>query len=275
MPDNPRDADRLEMPAPTLWPLVLAAAITFMGMGFVTSWVFTIVGTGLFFLALGNWIGLLWPGQGTALEELRPAEERSQPVLAHTGEVMHIRAGMPGHRMRIPEKVHPYSAGAKGGLIGGAVMTIPALIYGLVSEYHSIWFPINLLVGMVLPLPTMPDGNIDAMRMAEFHFGYLLMATFIHVILSIGLGLMYGVLLPMFPGRPFLWGSIVAPLLWSGAAYGFMGVLNPALQKHVYWPAFVLSQFIYGIVVGIVVMRTEKVFVDKRRRALAAAGGNS
>ena len=29
---------------------------------------------------------------------------------------------MPGYRLRLPEKVHPISAGIKGGLVGGLVM---------------------------------------------------------------------------------------------------------------------------------------------------------
>ena len=58
--------------------------------------------------------------------------------------------GMAGYRFQLPEKVHPISAGVKGGIVGGLVMPIPALAYGLLSG-HGLWFPINLLAGMVVP----------------------------------------------------------------------------------------------------------------------------
>ena len=35
---------------------------------------------------------------------------------------------MPGYRLRMPEEVHPISAGIKGGIVGGLVMPMPALI---------------------------------------------------------------------------------------------------------------------------------------------------
>src|SRR2546430_8947283 len=53
---------------------------------------------------------------------------------------------MPGYRVRLPEKVHPISAGVKGGIAGGLVIPLPALIYGLVSG-QGIWYPVNLLAG--------------------------------------------------------------------------------------------------------------------------------
>jgi hypothetical protein len=74
---------------------------------------------------------------------------------------------------------------------------------------------------------------------------------------------MYGVLMPMFPGRPMLWGGVIAPMLWTGATYSFMGVLNPDLHSAVHWPSFIASQFIYGLTVGFVVIRSEKVYVNQ------------
>jgi hypothetical protein len=80
------------------------------------------------------------------------------------------------------------------------------------------------------------------------------------------MGLIYGVLLPMLPGRrPIFWGGIVAPFLWSGAIHAFMGVLNPALQSAVNWPSFVVAQYVFGLVCGWVVLRSEKVYVEGAR----------
>jgi hypothetical protein len=252
--------DSLEMPAPTAWPPVLATAVTLMLAGVVTSWLFTIVGAIIFIIALTNWIRLLVPGQGTHIEELAPEAERPRTVRALPGEVERLRPGMAGHRMRVPEKVHPYSAGAVGGLIGGAVMPIPAMIYCFLSG-HSIWYPANLLVGMVLPMPRLPDGSLDFAELEHFRADWFALALVIHVGLSVSLGLMNGVLLPMLGNRLAL-GAVVAPLLWSGAAYGFMGIVNPAMADALNWPSFVAAQFVFGFVAGIYVLRTEKIYAE-------------
>jgi len=259
--------DGLEMPAPTFWPIVLAAGITMLAMGLVTSWLFSIVGAIVFVLALANWLAQLLPGRGHLREEFVRAEERPRPIAPHFAAVEHLRPGMAGHRLHFPEKMHPYSAGVKGGVAGGIAMTIPAVLYGLLSSHHSLWFPINLLAGMVINLPRLPDGNLDIALLSEFRFRWLFVASIIHVSISLGLGLINGVLLPMLPGRPILWSALVAPLLWTGAVYGFMGVINRDLQATVWWPSFIAAQFVYGLVVGAVVMRSEKIYVDPERRA--------
>ena len=70
--------------------------------------------------------------------------------MAVPGGVEHLRPGMPGYRLRLPQDVHPVSAGLKGGIVGGAAMPVPALLWGLLSG-HGLWYPVNLLAGMVLP----------------------------------------------------------------------------------------------------------------------------
>ena len=71
---------------------------------------------------------------------------------------------MPGYRLRLPEKVHPISAGIKGGLVGGLVMPLPAMLYGILSG-HGIWLPLNLLAGMVLP----GVGAMSVDELEQFH----------------------------------------------------------------------------------------------------------
>lgn len=257
-PDVP---EQIEMPAPTFWPLVLAAGVTLIGAGLVTNYAFSAIGLVVFLIALGNWMAQLMPGAGHIAEPVVEPERRAQAIVPQVGEVERLRMGMPGHRLRIPEKVHPYSAGAKGGVVGGIAMMAPALLYGLISE-HSLWYPVNLLAGMVLQLPRLPDGSLDTAALEQFHLSWMVAAILIHATISVGLGLIYGVLLPMLPGQPMFWGGIVAPLLWTGAIYGFMGILNPALSNAVDWTSFILAQFIYGIVVGLVVVRSEKVYSE-------------
>src|SRR5436190_21910937 len=101
-PGEATRGDGLEMPAPTFWPLIMAAAVTLLGMGFVTSWLFTIIGAIVFVLALANWLTLLLPGRGHQREEFVEPALRPQPIRAH-GEVEHLQPGMAGHRLRVPE----------------------------------------------------------------------------------------------------------------------------------------------------------------------------
>ncbi len=156
--------------------------------------------------------------------------------------------------MQLPEKMHPYSAGAKGGLAGGALMAVVATLYGLVSG-RGIWYPINLLAAMILP--QFADNSLE--RLGQFDLPALLVGTVIHLTVSVIVGLFFGVLLPTLPRSPVFWGGVVSPLLWTGAIYSFMGVLNPVMSQHVDWLWFVASQVVYGLTVGIVVVRTEKI----------------
>src|SRR5262249_32611495 len=79
----------------------------------------------------------------------------------------------------------------------------------------------------------------------------------IHVVMSLFLGLMYGVLLPTLPEipKPLAWGGLLAPILWTAVSYVMMGVVNPVLKQGVSWPWFILSQFVYGLVMPFVVMQ--------------------
>jgi hypothetical protein len=63
----------------------------------------------------------------------------------------------------------------------------------------------------------------------------------------------------MLPRRPILLGGIVAPLLWTGLLHSTLGLINPALDAHIAWGWFVVSQIFYGVVAGIVVARAERI----------------
>ena len=71
--------------------------------------------------------------------------------------------------------------------------------------------------------------------------------------------MIYGILLPTLPRWPVLWGGVVTPLLWTGAIHSFMAVLNPVMNSRVDWPWFVASQVVYGLVVGLVVVRSKTI----------------
>src|SRR5437016_1123581 len=102
-PEGPAAPDSVEMPRPTAAPLVLA---------------------------LGRWVGELLPGRGHVHEPLAEPPHRPRPVTAAPGGVEQMRPGLPGYRLRLPEQVHPVSAGLKGGLVGGLLMPLPAIAWG-------------------------------------------------------------------------------------------------------------------------------------------------
>jgi hypothetical protein len=247
------------MPAPTAWPLVLALGITLVLAGPVTTLAISAVGLVLLLLGVGFWVRELMPGAGTVAEEL--AAERPLPIEPVPGRVETLRPGMPGYRVRLPEKIHPYSAGLKGGIVGGLVMPIPAFVYSL-AAHGSLWFPINLLAGMVIPGLVDPSATEaeQIQYLEQFHFGALVMGILIHAVISMGLGLIYGVMLPTLPAipRPLAWGGLLMPLLWTAVSYGLMGVVNPVLRAGVDWPWFIVSQFLFGVVAALVVMGLEK-----------------
>jgi hypothetical protein len=132
------------------------------------------------------------------------------------------------------------------------------MIYGILSG-HGIWWPVNLLAGMAVP----GVGNLSTAEMEQFRPPLVALGIAIHIVVSLILGLVYGVLMPMLPRipKPLAWGALVMPLLWTAWSYGLMGVVNPVLQQRVDWPWFVVSQFVFGLVAAIVVVRSEEIAV--------------
>jgi len=63
----------------------------------------------------------------------------------------------------------------------------------------------------------------------------------------------------MFARHPIWLGGLVAPALWSGLLYSIMGILNPVLGSHIDWIWFMASQFAFGMVAGLVVLRQSRV----------------
>lgn len=261
---DPPQSGTIDMPRPTAAPLVLAAGIAVALYSWPTNPTFLIVGVVIAVCGLAGWIANLLPGRGHAPEEL--AEVRARPVAPVVGKVEQLESGMPGYRLRLPVKVHPISAGIKGGIAGGIVMPIPALAFGVLSG-KGIWLPINLLVGMVWP----GVDRMGAEALGQFHAGLLVAAVAIHVTVTLTFGLLYGVLLPTLPAiaRPLAWGAVLMPLLWTAVSFVAASAGNPVVRELVDWPWFIVSQFVFGIVAALVVMR----FDHRRPVAAGLLGG--
>jgi ABC-type microcin C transport system permease subunit YejE len=139
----------------------------------------------------------------------------------------------------------------------------------------SIWYPINLLAATVYA----EFLRFGSASLHAFHLSSFLIAVLIHLLTSLLVGLLYGAMLPMFPRRPILLGGIIAPILWTGLLYSILELINPLLNKNIDWLWFIASQFAFGIVAGLVVMRQERVpteqFVPFSVRAGIEAPGMS
>src|SRR5262245_27461905 len=247
--------DAIEMPRPTVAPLVLALGLALLFAGVSLGLGFFVVGVVIVVAAIGLWIAQLLPGRGHFHEPLAAPALRPQPVTGAPGGVEQLQEGQPGYRLRLPQDIHPISAGVRGGILGGVAMIVPALLWGMLSG-RGFWFPVNLLAGMVLP----GVDKMDAADLGRFHQSLLLVSVVIHVVLSVVIGLIYGVLLPTLPSvpRPIAWGGLLMPILWTGVSYAVMQVVNPTLTGKVSWPWFIVSQFVFGITMPAVVLGAKR-----------------
>jgi hypothetical protein len=248
----PPERPSVEMPRPNVWPMVLSCGIVLLAAGVALSPGFLIAGVILLVAGLSGWISQLLPGQGHHHEALLPSEQRARPVTAAPGRVEQLHPGRPGYRFHLPEKVHPVSAGLKGGLLGGLIMPAPALLWSLASG-HGLFYPVNLLAGMVLP----GVGSMDPDSLKDPHLTLFVVGLVIHAVNSMIFGLIYGVLLPTLPDipRPLAWGALLMPLLWTVVSFTVMGTVNRVLAQHVSWPWFIFSQFLFGLAAALVAGR--------------------
>jgi hypothetical protein len=243
----------ISMPAPSYWPMVLAFGIALSLAGLVTHWVVSAVGLIIFARSAFGWWHEVIPHEDHVDVPIE-AELRPAPLMVEERSVIRLQVGEGQHRIRIPEKVHPYSAGLWGGLAGGAAMAGLACLYGLIVQ-GSIWYPVNLLAGVVLH--SMSEASLEQLR--AFNAPAFIAASIGHIVLSLLMGLLYAVMLPMFPKFAFLWAGILMPLLWSGLLVSTLEILNPALNDRISWPWFVVCQLGFGLVGGFVIARSEKI----------------
>jgi hypothetical protein len=247
--------DGIELPLPTAYPIVTALGVTLLALGIVTNLFVSLVGLLVGLVGAIGWFTDVFPVPKHEISPYVAPELRAAPVKVSPRKVSAIEMGAGAHRTYYPIKVHRYSAGIKGGLAGGAAMAILAVLYGLVVQ-HSIWYPINLLSAAALP--SMTDATVQTLD--QFHLGAFLVAVVSHGIVSILVGLLYTVLLPMLPARyEWLWGGIVTPLIWTALLAPIFDIVNPALAEHVNWFWFVICQVSFGVVGGYVVYKSAKV----------------
>jgi hypothetical protein len=257
---NKQNQNSILVPAPTVWPFILALGVALIFTGLVTHMAVSIVGAMVLLRAAVGWWFDVLPEQKEEMVRVSPVDQ----VTRSSRDVDYLAAG---HRIQIPVKVHPYSTGFWGGLAGAVAMALVAMLFGLISE-GSIWYPINLLgAGIVRSLAEAP---IEQLR--NFSEAGLIAGTFIHLAISIFVGLLYAVSLPMFP-RGATWRSgLVTPLLWSGLVAATLGWINPTLNSRIDWVWFVGSQIAYGLAASQVIARTAKISTMQSQPLLERLG---
>ena len=248
------DATQIPMPAPTLWPLALALGVMliFAGIAVHTALV-SYAGILVGLIAAVGWWRVVIPEDEHEACAVDP-HKRPSRIEVGTRTVMHLQLGEASHRVRIPEEIHPYSAGILGGLAGGAVMAALACLYGLIA-HGSIWYPVNLLAGVVIP----SIGHETDAQLQSFDAFALGSAFAGHLVISMLVGVLYAVALPMFPKFAALWAGIFMPLIWSGVIATVLSLVNPTLNEHISWPWFVACQLGFGLVGGFIIARSTSI----------------
>lgn len=248
---NPRAPVEIEVPASTAWPLILAFGFTLMFAGLLTSSSVSALGVVLVAAGSAGWFREVFPHEH---EETVPVVSKEPHITTERHIVERVPVATELARAWLPLETYPVSAGMKGGLAGGIAMAVLACAYGLLKA-GSIWYPINLLAATVYA----QSLKLGPAQLNSFHADSFAIATVLHGIGSIFVGLLYGAMLPMFARRPILLGGLIAPVLWSGLLYSIMQLLNPLLASHINWIWFMASQIAFGVVAGIVVVRQERV----------------
>lgn len=245
--ETPLAPDKIEVPASTSWPLVLASGFALMCAGLLTSVSVSALGAVLLVAGCVGWFREVLPSEHEVVVPL-VAEDLS--VTTRRQLVERVPIAEEQVRAWLPLETRPVSAGVKGGMAGGVAMAVLACAYGVLKT-GSIWLPINLLAASVYD----QSMKLDLSQLSSFHTDSFLIALGLHALVSTAVGLLYGAMLPMFPRRPILLGGLIGPVLWSGLLYSMLSLLNPLLEKHIDWVWFIASQVAFGVVAGLVVVR--------------------
>lgn len=250
MHNNDSDSGVIQLPRPTVWPMVLALGISLVMAGMVTNIAVGLLGALLAAISILGWFRQVLPHEvheGVAVSAEVVAIESKRTLLRFAETSSSRREVQPYEDFRI-------STGIKAGIAGGIAMTVPAAIFSLL-RYHSLWYATNLLAagGFV------SWANASNAFLSAFHWQGLLAAMAIHGVTSLLVGLLYAAMLQMFPKYPILTAGFMVPFLFTGILYSAIGIVSPILNQRIDWFWFVPSQIVFGLVCGYVVNLHAKV----------------
>jgi len=261
-----RSPDTVDLPASTPWPFVTAFGLALLFAGLVTSLAVSVVGAVVLLWGAVGWFRVVLPVQQE--ESVRVVRTLGATVTSSRRRVDHLKPGAEGHRVYIPVRLHPYSAGLFGGVVGGVGMAIIACLYGLLAQ-GSLWYPVNLLAAAALP----SLAEAGPAELKAFHLSGFVVALLSHGIISLLVGLLYAAILPMMPSRfTAFWGSFLAPVLWTALVASTLRLINPALNARIAWGWFIASQVAFGLITGFVVAHSKEVETAQSWPLAARAG---
>jgi hypothetical protein len=264
---NPERLDSFELPAPTVWPMVVALGVTLGVTGLVTHYAVSVVGIVLAVVGgVGWWCNVL-PTERVEHIPVSPPQSIPSWTTVTPRSVERLAFGEDRHRVRIPVEVQPLSAGVKGGLVGACAMAVCAAIYGIVVQ-GSVWYPLNLLAAIAIP--RLAEADVATLR--AFDGLALVVGLITHGLTSVLMGALYAAILPLLPRRHLLWGGLVAPLLWTGLLWATLGVIDPVLDARIAWSWFIASQIACGRAAGWGGARATPVATAQTRPLLERAG---
>jgi hypothetical protein len=242
--------NKIHMPLPTAWPMVLALGVALLVTGMVTSPGVSLLGLLLMLLSAVGWFRNVLPVEAHEYVEAEP-DPIEAPIFQKSIEYLPVSSM---HRKVLPVERFQFASGLRGGIAGGIAMIVPATVFS-VLKYHSLWYAMNLMAaGGFVSWAEQSDQFL-----AQFHIEGFLAALAIHTVSSLLVGLLYGAMLPMFPRWPILTAGFIAPLLWTGLLSSVLGIVSPILNQRIDWWWFVPSQIAFGLVAGFVVNLDAKV----------------
>src|SRR5215510_1826734 len=259
--------ESFELPAPTVWPMVVALGVTLGLTGLVTHFAVSVVGIVLALVGGVGWWREVLPTE--RVEHVPVSQPQGIPswTTSTPRSVERLAFGEDRHRVRVPIEVQPLSAGIRGGLVGACGMAVCAAIYGIVAQ-GSVWYPLNLLAAIAIP--RMAEADTTTLR--AFDGVALVVGLIAHGVTSVLVGALYAAILPLLPRRHLLWGGLLMPLLWTGLLWATLGVIDPALNARIVWSWFIASQLAFGITAGWVVARATPIATAQTRPLIERAG---
>jgi hypothetical protein len=225
---NENNSNSILVSARTAWLFMAALGVALTLTGLVTHIAVSVVGMAVLLRAATGWWFEVLPEQKEETVWVSAADRSGAKVPRSSLAVHHLQTGVGGHRVRIPVEVHPYWTGLYGGVAGAVAMAVVATAFGLIAQ-GSIWYPINLLAAGIVP--SLAAATVEQLR--AFSLAGLIAGSLIHGTISLFVGLLYAVSLPMFP-RGASWRSgLVTPVLWSGlvAAGNILKECWPDLER--------------------------------------------
>ena len=240
----------LHLPAPTMWPFLMALGVTLIFFSLVTSMWVMWLGIVLTVIPAIGWFRAVLPHEEHVDLEVDTTVVEIESEMAGVAKIKVDET----HRAQLPLQTFTFASGIKGGIAGGIAMLIPAELYGII-RFHSVWYVVNLLGGAGVGSWVNPTME----QMSHFRLSAFVTANIIQGATTLLVGLLYGAMLPIWPKHPMLLGGILAPAVWTGLLHGILGIVNPFLEGRIDWWSFAASQVIFGLVAGYVVTKRGRI----------------